>query len=104
MFFLIKLFPFLGIQPENNFSSSSCCFSIPDGKFIEASNSLLYQQTISGKLSLLLGTNIEDYHKIKIDKLMRNQILELLLNYFEIHLQINTQNITSHQILKTIFN
>ena len=38
LFFLIKLFPFLGIQPENNFSSSSCCFSIPDGKFIEASS------------------------------------------------------------------
>ncbi len=104
LIFLVNLLSFLGIQPKNNYSSFNQYFSISEAQFVKDSNSLLCEAKLSDTFFNLLGTEIDALSNLQTDKKLRNDLIELLFKYLEIHFQFNAKNITSHKILKTIFN
>ena len=103
LFFIVKLLTYLGIQPENNYCELSPYFNMNDACFSNKSSSI-NNYNINNSLSKFLGTNIDVLPLIILDKKDRNEMLYLLLKYIKKHLQVNTGNIKSHHILKTIFN
>lgn len=102
--FLVNLLTFLGIQPKNNYSKLNQNFCIYEAQFVKKSNDNLCDFKLSSAFFELLGTEIDAPNKIHTDKIIRNKLIELIFNYLEVHFQFNAEKITSHNVLKTIFN
>ena len=79
-------------------------FNLESGVF-ESSNKSI--NTISGEnltlLKLLLGTNFEDLNNIKINSTQRRKFLNVLLYYFELHLD-GFKKPKSLQVLNEVFH
>jgi DNA repair protein RecO (recombination protein O) len=101
--FLLKLTRYLGFQPENS-KIDHPYFNLQSGSF-EASNNGRY--SISGEnltlLKRLLGTNFDELYKVKINARQRQEFLNLLLYYFELHLG-NFKKPKSLQVLNDVFH
>ncbi len=86
LLFLLKLTRYLGFQPESK-NSHFPYFNLESGVF-EASTASVY--SISSKnltlLKQLLGINFDDLSTIKISAKQRQGFLNMLLHYFELHL------------------
>lgn len=86
LLFLLKLTRYLGFQPENK-NLDYPFFNLQSGVF-EVSATSIY--SISGKnltlLKQLLGTNFDELYSIKINAKHRQEFLDMLLHYFELHL------------------
>ena len=52
----------------------------------------------------LLGTEIDASSSLTVNKATRNELLELIFNYLNIHFQFNAEKIKSHIVLKSIFH
>ena len=102
--FLTQLLSFLGIEPENNFSEKHTYFNIKLAKFVGLKENYTLNKSISCDFSMLLGTTIDKYSTIKLDKEKRNVLIEVLFEYFEYHFQFKSKQISSHKIFKTIFS
>lgn len=87
LLFLLKLSRYLGFQPESP-KQSKYFFNLQTGSF-EAESAGRY--TISGKkltrLKSLLGINFDDLYLIKMNTQERQEFLDVLLLYFELHLE-----------------
>ncbi len=101
---LMHLFKFLGIQPINNHSRINTVFNLKEAKFIKLQDFNTNVNTISTAFSSLLGMKIDAYQNKKFNASTRNQLLDLILNYLGEHCHFNASKISSHKILKTIFN
>ena len=101
--FLLKLTRYLGIQPEN-LNNNYPYFNLESGIF-EASNHGIY--SISGEnlilLKRLLGTNFDALNSVKINAKQRQEFLNLLLYYFELHLG-SFKKPKSLQVLNEVFH
>ena len=86
LLFLLKLTRFLGFQPEET-NYTNPYFNLESGIF-EPSNSSIY--SITGEnlvlLKRLLGTNFDALSNVKINAKQRQEFLNMLLHYFELHL------------------
>ncbi|MFC0603259.1 DNA repair protein RecO [Winogradskyella pulchriflava] len=86
LLFLLKLTRYLGFQPEN-LNKNYDYFNLESGIF-EASNNGIY--SISGEnltlLKQLLGINFDALSTVKINAKQRQEFLNMLLFYFELHL------------------
>jgi len=102
--FLVNLLSFLGIEPKNNYSKTNQLFSIHDAQFVNDTKHQICDNKISSAFFDLLGTEIDASVNILTDKTVRNELIELIFNYLEIHFQFNSKNINSHIVLKSIFN
>jgi len=84
--FLIKLTQYLGFYPDIS-NITLPVFNMQDGCFQESSSNIY---CIEGGNVLLfkkfLGTTFDDSMKIKLSRMSRNDILNVLLVYFELHL------------------
>ena len=103
LLFLLKLTRYLGFQPEN-IENNYPYFNLESGIF-EASNNGIY--SISGEnltlLKLLLGINFDDLNTIKINAKQRQEFLNMLLYYFELHLG-SFKKPKSLQVLNEVFH
>lgn len=103
LLFLLKLTRYLGFQPEN-LKNNDAYFNLESGVF-EASNHGIY--SISGEnltlLKRLLGTNFDDLNTIKINAKQRQEFLNMLLYYFELHLG-SFKKPKSLQVLNDVFH
>lgn len=103
LLFLLKLTRYLGFQPEN-IENNYPYFNLESGIF-EASNNGIY--SISGEnltlLKLLLGINFDDLNTIKINAKQRQEFLNMLLYYFELHLG-GFKKPKSLQVLNDVFH
>lgn len=101
--FLLKLTRYLGFQPEN-LNTKVPYFNLESGVF-EATNNGIY--SISGEnlvlLKSLLGTNFDALHMIRINAKQRQEFLNMLLYYFELHLG-NFKKPKSLQVLNEVFH
>ena len=101
--FLLKLTRYLGFQPEN-LDNDYLYFNLESGIF-EANNNGIY--SISGAnltlLKQLLGTNFEALKTIKINATQRQEFLNMLLYYFELHLG-SFKKPKSLQVLNEVFH
>ncbi|NRD19032.1 DNA repair protein RecO [Winogradskyella eckloniae] len=103
LLFLLKLTRYLGFQPEN-LKNDYPYFNLESGIF-EAQNNGIY--SISGSnltlLKQLLGTNFDALHTIKINAAQRQEFLNMLLYYFELHLG-SFRKPKSLQVLTDVFH
>lgn len=102
LLFLLQLSKHLGFYPdkENNefqyFDLQGGCFSLtkPTNTFIQGRELNYFKQ--------LLGITFDGLNTMQLNATERQQILEVLLNYFELHLPVFNKP-KSLSILKTIF-
>lgn len=103
LLFLLKLTRYLGFQPEN-LNNDYPYFNLETGIF-EASNHGIY--SISGEnltlLKRLLGTNFDGLKSVKINAKQRQEFLNMLLYYFELHLG-SFKKPKSLQVLNEVFH
>jgi len=85
---VIRLMQFSGIAPENNFTEQNCYFNPSEGKFTNNTfeNKLIYNREISFILHQLLSIPIEKSHKIPLSRATRKEILEKMIQYFNLHI------------------
>ncbi|APY08621.1 DNA repair protein RecO [Winogradskyella sp. J14-2] len=103
LLFLLKLTRYLGFQPENK-NIEFPYFNLESGIF-ESFNHNIY--SISGEnltlLKLLLGINFDALDSIKINAKQRREFLNMLLHYFELHLD-GFKKPKSLQVLNEVFH
>lgn len=103
LLFLLKLTRYLGFQPEN-LNANYPFFNLQSGIF-EASDQGIY--SISGEnltlLKRLLGINFDTLDTIKINAKHRQEFLNMLLYYFELHLG-SFKKPKSLQVLNEVFH
>ncbi|OED35198.1 DNA repair protein RecO [Flavobacteriaceae bacterium (ex Bugula neritina AB1)] len=101
--FLIKLTQYLGFYPDVSRISSKI-FNMQDGCFqTDISNIYCVEGEQVIKFKEFLGTTFEGSMDIKISRTQRNNILNMLLVYFELHLH-GFKKPKSLSILNEIFN
>ncbi len=102
LIFLINLTKYLGFYPEN--SNDTLYFDLQNGKFTDSKSSL---HLLSGEnltqFKTLLGTNFDAIETLKYTKKIRQELLEILIEYFELHLH-GFRKPKSLEVLKTVFN
>ncbi|HRH10080.1 MAG TPA: DNA repair protein RecO [Bacteroidia bacterium] len=102
IYFLMEMCRYLGIEPNNNYSQSESYFDVREGKF--SSMQLPFPLGLDKPASSLLSKTIEaDLTKIKLSKEERNQLLEILLAYFQMHIP-GFSTPKSHTVLKEVSN
>ena len=103
LLFLLKLTRYLGFQPEN-LKIDYPYFNLESGVF-EATNNGVY--SLSGEnlilLKRLLGTNFDALDDVKINAKQRQEFLNMLLYYFELHLG-SFKKPKSLQVLNDVFH
>lgn len=101
--FLLKLTKYLGFYPENK-PIQHTFFNLQDGTFQASQNS---KHTISGDdlqiLKQLLVTTFEDLTQVKITSKQRQSFLNVLLQYYQLHLG-NFKKPKSLQVLNQVFS
>ena len=103
LLFLLNLTRFLGFYPDttnNNFSY----FNLINGNFSEAATE---REVIFGEnlvlFKKLLGTNFDSIESIKFNQQERQQVLQIIIRYFELHLD-GFRRPKSLKVLETVFN
>lgn len=103
LLFLLKLTKYLGFYPDTQ-AIELACFNLNEGAFETHPSS---QYSISGEnlvlLKQLLGTTFDALSNIKINSRQRQQFLNMILLYFELHLG-NFKTPKSLKIFNQVFN
>ncbi len=102
LLFLLNLTKHLGFYPENE-TVNSLFFDLKEGCF---TNSIPRNNVVTGEnltyLKALLGINFEGLETLKFNGSVRQSILDVLIQYFELHLP-GFKKPKSLAILKTVF-
>jgi len=103
--FLYKLTEFLGIMPENNYSSSRKIFDLQAAKFIVGyPNHKAFFDEKTGKnfYELSMIRNLDDYD-LKLSNNNRRELLQGIINYYNLHLN-RPGKLKSLEILAQVFS
>lgn len=102
LLFLLNLTKYLGFYPETKQSHYNY-FDLSEGKFLQHSPKFNF---ISGidliAFKKILGINFEALNKVEFNAKSRQQVLSILIRYFELHLS-GFRKPKSLDVLKTIF-
>lgn len=87
IYFLLRLSHYLGFYPDSSNSEFSY-FNMMEGNF-ESSNSSIYcmDGPVVENLKLFFNVSMEDSSTIRLSKTSRAQLLNLLLTYYQLHVQ-----------------
>ena len=87
IYFLIRLTKYFGFYPEAN-AIESACFDLLEGEFTNTPslNPILTGENLSFFKSFL-GINFDEVQSIKMNKTNRQELLQSLVLYYELHLQ-----------------
>ncbi len=103
LYFLLSLTRFLGCHPDLS-DMDAAYFDLAEGQFTDTP---IGKKVISGdELHLfrkLLGTNFDVVHRIKMSKVQRQQLLQIIVEYFELHLH-GFRKPKSLAVLNEVFN
>ena len=105
LIFLIRLTKYLGFFPKNNFSVQNCNFNLEEGLFNsnKEPKELIVNRPYSEYLSNLTESTYENSAELKILPQHRSKLLEVILNYYQLHIPV-IMNIKSHHVLQTVLN
>lgn len=103
LLFLLNLTKFLGFYPDiSNINSNY--FNLIEGNFIESTTE---KEVVFGdhlvQFKKLLGTNFDSIESIKFNQQERQQVLQIIIRYFELHLD-GFRRPKSLKVLETVFN
>lgn len=102
LLFLLNLSKYLGFYPETKMNGANY-FDLSEGKF---SNNLTVGEVINNDdlklFKSLLGTNFDSIDELKLNSQIRQQLLNILIHYYEIHIS-GFKKPKSLPILKSIF-
>lgn len=102
LIFLLKLSKYLGFYPQTK-NVDYPYFNLQEGLF---ESKLVISSIKDEKLLLfkiLLGVTFENMQSLKLSKTQRQILLEILINYYELHLS-GFRKLNSLPILQSIFN
>ncbi len=103
LIFLIHLTKYLGFFPNNNYSLQSSYFNLQEGVFTSNKSDLIAEKPFSEYLSKLTITGLEKQETFSILPQHRNDLLEIILRYYQLHMPV-AMNIKSHHVLQTVLN
>jgi DNA repair protein RecO (recombination protein O) len=85
--FLVNLTRYLGFYPDIN-AMNSDYFDLLEGEFTDSPslNPMLTGENLNF-FKIVLGTNFDELHTIKMNKTNRQELLKSLVLYYELHLQ-----------------
>jgi len=103
--FLLKLSRFLGFYPQNNYSNSQPNFNMEEGAFTSMSGllNLIIEPPLSSFLSQLIQADLQHREILHINNANRNALLDLLLDYYTLHLP-DLGEFKSHLVLREVFD
>jgi DNA repair protein RecO (recombination protein O) len=103
--FLLQLSRFLGFLPNDNYSENNTLFDTLNGCFVmeTSANENTYGTRISNKFHELINLNFENAPTLKLNRIERAELLELILELYRMHLYGHL-NIQSLQVLKELFD
>ena len=103
LLFMLNLSKYLGFYPDVS-DIENQYFNLVDGGFME---STLEKEVIYGgdldQFKKLLGTNFDTVETVKFSKRERQQVLSIIIRYFELHLD-GFRNPKSLGVLETVFS
>lgn len=103
LFFLVKLTKFLGFYPDFN-ENASDSFNLRTGKFeLNLQDNYVIEGENAFFMKAFLKSDFDFYESIKMNSKQRNDFLNNLLLYFELHL-IDFRHPKSLEVLKTLFS
>jgi len=87
IYVLIRLTKYLGFYPDNDAMEASC-FDLMEGEFTDTPslNPILTGENL-GYFKTFLGINFDGIHHVKMNKNNRQELLQSLVLYYEMHLQ-----------------
>lgn len=102
LLFLLNLTKYLGFYPESTLKNAPL-FDLEEGKLtLKTSSKLVLENEDLGLFKSLLGTNFDSIEQLKLNALKRQQLLAILIQYYELHLS-GFRKPKSLPILKSIF-
>lgn len=103
LFFLVKLTKFLGFYPDFNENAPNS-FNLRTGKFeLNLQDNYVIEGESAFFMKAFLKSDFDTYESIKMNSKQRNDFLNNLLLYFELHL-IDFRHPKSLEVLKTLFS
>ncbi|WP_347173038.1 DNA repair protein RecO [Polaribacter uvawellassae] len=103
LLFLLNLTKFLGFYPDTT-NINSNYFNLIDGNFMKSTTE---KEVVFGEnlvqFKKLLGTNFDSIESIKFNQQERQQVLQIIIRYFELHLD-GFRRPKSLKVLETVFN
>jgi DNA repair protein RecO (recombination protein O) len=103
--FLIGLSSFLGLEPGRRIVPGDRYFDLQNGAFVSLppSHGDFAEKKISDVLAAFFSTSFGNMGKIPLSGSLRNEVLETLIKYYNIHLP-GLRKINSLEVLKEIFS
>ncbi|TNE79294.1 MAG: DNA repair protein RecO [Bacteroidetes bacterium] len=101
--FLVQLSRYLGFYPAAETYQEGYCFDMEEGGFFLQVSATEEDKLIAQSLFKLLNKDFDQLEEVKLGHAMRQQVLNLLLNYYRIHLH-NFKEFNSPAILKEILS
>ena len=102
--FMARLTRFLGFEPAGGIFPGKKYFDMINGKFVKypPEHKDFANPEVSEILSALFSSSPEETNKIILTGMMRNEILDTLVNYFSLHLP-GIKRIKSLEVLRQVF-
>ncbi len=101
--FLTKLTSYIGFYPSLKNEDGETFFSLRDGHFLPYEDKFCLNADYSSILKQLICMDANDYQNLNVDKHQRRKMLEILLHYYELHIE-NFKIPKSFDVLKRVFD
>jgi DNA repair protein RecO (recombination protein O) len=103
--FLVHLTKFLGFYPKNNYSVLTPNFDLQEGEFSKTVGpaTVIAVEPFSTYISQLCNASFEKLEKLEIRQSHKNDLLEIILNFYRLHLP-GISEFKSHAVLKSVFS
>ena len=103
MAFLVKLSAYIGFYPNLKNEEFETYFSIREGHFLPFEDKYCLNEEYSTILKQIITLDLHLCQNLTIDKIHRAKMLELLLHYYELHVE-NFKIPKSLEVLKSVFS
>ena len=104
LYFLFRLTEYLGFLPDTTKTGFEVWFDLKKGSMVpfQPSHPFYANKEVSEVLIHLAKVKLHELHKFKISRTMRDSLLTVLLDYYQLHFD-NLGEIKSINVLKEIF-
>lgn len=103
--FLMEVSRYFGFQPSLPMKNSQKYFNLKEGVFEHPQTIMDYHLSLdlSKDFQSLIGTKFDGISKFNISSSVRKELLNTMVKYYEMQLELKKDIITSHKILEVVF-